>query len=403
MPKLDGHSIATMVFELDWESREAGHKERYLARQVNMWRDEFPEGIREALIGREKDEVVALDLAPGKAMPGYSEKEVFELSLQHFRAVKVEGRRVRPQFGRFYPRGFLCDVPGIYPEIPTPFRVIGLDETKLIADLNHPLALHPLHVEITIQDIARKGVEYGGVAFAWLEEVSADGPGMQARWQGKPTDFMSAHAFSRQNEEDDLTFHLKPRLVGHVDSQASAFVIEASAKHLSPGDKVLDLMSSVQSHLPLDMDLTVVGLGLNEEELAGNPRLSEFVVHDLNKRPFLPFSSGEYQTVVCHLSIEYLIDPMAIMYEVVRVLEPGGIFLVSFSNRWFPPKATSLWTEIHEFERVGLVLDYFLRTDAFEDLHTYSARNFWRPADDPHFFELPVSDPVYIVWGIKKS
>ena len=86
-----------------------------------------------------------------------------------------------------------------------------------------------------------------------------------------------------------------------------------------------------------------------------------------------------------------------------RVLKPGGHLVVTFSNRWFPTKAIRLWTELHEFERMGLVLEYFMQTRAFEDLHTYSMRGLPRPHDDKYFPEFVYSDPLYAVWGRKRS
>jgi len=53
--------------------------------------------------------------------------------------------------------------------------------------------------------------------------------------------------------------------------------------------RVLDLMASLDSRLPQTMaGLDVAGLGMNTEELAANPRLSERVVQDLNACPVLP-------------------------------------------------------------------------------------------------------------------
>ena len=51
--------------------------------------------------------------------------------------------------------------------------------------------------------------------------------------------------------------------------------------------------------------------------------------------------------------------------EVARVLKPDGRFIVTFSNRWFPPKAIRVWEMLHEYERIGLVLEYFLQSGAF--------------------------------------
>ena len=79
-------------------------------------------------------------------------------------------------------------------------------------------------------------------------------------------------------------------------------------------------------------------------------------------------------------------------------LRPGGTFVVTFSERWFPIKVIELWTQLHPFERLGLVLDYFRRA-GFVDLGTESVRGLPRPADDPYADRLAHSDPVYAVWG----
>ena len=83
----------------------------------------------------------------------------------------------------------------------------------------------------------------------------------------------------------------------------------------------------------------LAGLGLNERELKKNSRLGEYVVQDLNLSPGLPFESDSFDAVVCTVSVEYLIDPLAVFEEVTRVLLDDGYFIVTFSNRWFPTKA----------------------------------------------------------------
>jgi ubiquinone/menaquinone biosynthesis C-methylase UbiE len=122
-------------------------------------------------------------------------------------------------------------------------------------------------------------------------------------------------------------------------------------------------------------------------------------VQDLNTVDRLPFDAQTFDAVLCTASIEYLIDPFAIYKEVARVLKPKSPFIVTFTNRWFPPKAIKLWTELHEFERMGLVLEYFMQSGKFEDLHTYSVRGLPRPHNDKYFPEYRFSDPVYAVWG----
>ena len=81
------------------------------------------------------------------------------------------------------------------------------------------------------------------------------------------------------------------------------------------------------------------------------------------------------------------------------LLKPGGYFIHTFSNRWFPPKVVRIWTELLEWERPGLVLEDFLLNGAFDRLHTLSARGCLRPVSDRNFPQVPVSDPVYAVWG----
>jgi SAM-dependent methyltransferase len=161
-------------------------------------------------------------------------------------------------------------------------------------------------------------------------------------------------------------------------------------------------MSSVQSHLPGDYNLTVTGVGMNRLELRENPILNEHLVHDLNETPLLPFNSNTFDVVVCSLSVEYLISPREIISEISRVLVPGGKVMISFSNRWFPPKVTRLWLELHDFERMGLVLDYLLENNTFAELFTFSVRNWPRPLDDRHAGEIAASDPVFVVAGTKK-
>jgi SAM-dependent methyltransferase len=185
-----------------------------------------------------------------------------------------------------------------------------------------------------------------------------------------------------------------------MDFQADAIITALYGRLLKPGSRVLDLMSSWNSHLPESLELAqVMGLGLNREELAQNPSLTDAVVHDLNHHPVLPFGDQEFEAVICTVSVEYLIRPQEIFQEVTRVLKPGGLFIHTFSNRWFPPKVVRIWTEVMEWERPGLVLEYFLRSEAYDHLQTFSARGWPRPVSDRYCQQVPLSDPVYAVWG----
>ncbi|MDP7501370.1 MAG: class I SAM-dependent methyltransferase, partial [SAR324 cluster bacterium] len=155
-------------------------------------------------------------------------------------------------------------------------------------------------------------------------------------------------------------------------------------------------------HLPQNLETsTVVGLGMNREELRLNPKLDQNLVHDLNQDPELPFEDQTFDTVLCSLSIEYLLEPVKMLEEARRILVPGGLLLISFSNRWFPPKVIRIWTELQEFERTGMVLQWLKEASGFHTLESFSLRELPRPEDDRYRKLSPFSDPIYAVWAYK--
>lgn len=384
-------------FTVRWASNEARHEERYLARQVDPARDLLPPGMDAELRGARAGHVAGGVFAPGKLVPGYRPRKVADLPRDCFRKFKFGGRLIEPQAGRFYPFSLLTAHPGIRTtDVRPAFRVLGV-EGGLRVDINHPLAARELEVQARVVGVYSRRSR--GKLPDWIEEACVDGPGMQARAGELRTRFAFEGAFGRVEDAEDAIFYAAPRLVAHLDATAAGHLAGAYAERVPEGARVLDLMSSVHSHLPGDKGLDVTGLGMNAEELAANPLLRERVVHDLNRDPVLPFADESFDVVVCSLSVEYLTDPWAVAREMRRVLRPGGRCLVSFSNRWFPEKVVALWPQLHEFERMGLVLDC-LSEAGFTSLETLSIRNHWRPEDDPHFAETWDSDPVYLVGGV---
>ena len=83
---------------------------------------------------------------------------------------------------------------------------------------------------------------------------------------------LPAAMFRRIDEEPDAEFYAFPRFVTHIDDGAIA-AVTALYRDGSPPAGRLDLMSSWVSHLPRSGVRRVVGLGMNAEELAANPRL----------------------------------------------------------------------------------------------------------------------------------
>lgn len=402
MSRINKDSLATLEFDIKWKSDLGSHRERYLAQNVNFWRDLFPTKLSQYLLGAREGDRVRATFMPGEVGGEYRSDKVFEIKDKQFDRRKINGRSIEPRYGRFYPKGILKDMPGIYRINVQPFRCVDVDECTLSVDFNHPMAKYGVDVDVTVHEVRNKQSDRGGRLTDWIEEV-ADGPGMQIRTNGKPTDFFSKSAFSRNDENRDSVFYEKPRLVHHIDAQARAHVSDVYRRTLKPNMAVLDLMSSWKSHLPKSVPLdSVIGLGLNDQEMANNSALSGHTVHDLNVESRLPFEDQSFDAVLCTASVEYLTRPFEVFREVARVLRPGGLFVNTFSNRWFPPKAISLWSELSEFERMGLVSEYFMESGAYGNLKTYSARGWDRPEDDRYFGENPVSDPLYAVWAEKR-
>jgi SAM-dependent methyltransferase len=121
-------------------------------------------------------------------------------------------------------------------------------------------------------------------------------------------------------------FYRLPRLVTHIDDRAIA-AGGALYTELGLDGSVLDLMSSRISHFQHPPQ-RLVGLGMNAAELAANPMLSQYVVHDLNADPILPFPDASFDAATCCVSVDYLTNPITVFTEVGRVLRPGGAFVV---------------------------------------------------------------------------
>ena len=197
-----------------------------------------------------------------------------------------------------------------------------------------------------------------------------------------------AEAYEREDESSDAGFYAVPRRVVHIDDGAIAALGRLYGELLPAGGRLLDLMSSWRSHLPAGLHAgEVVGLGLNGDEMADNPQLTRWLVHDLNREPRLPFADAEFDGAMCAVSIQYVLHPRRLLREVRRVLRPGAPFVVSFSNRCFPTKAVAVWLGTTDEQHLWLVRSYFEGAGGWGGV-TAADRS---PGDD--------GDPLYAVWG----
>lgn len=175
-----------------------------------------------------------------------------------------------------------------------------------------------------------------------------------------------AGAFQRMDEAPDDVFYSIPRFVTHIDPAAIKIVTDLYRKVLPAEANILDLMSSWVSHFPTDVDYgRIVGLGMNQRELARNKQLSEWIVHDLNAQTELPFNNDEFDAGVICVSIDYLIDPVAVLKEMGRVLRSKAPFIITYSNRYFETKVTAAWLSLSDDNRAYLIRTFLIRRRMF--------------------------------------
>ncbi|XP_020521658.1 uncharacterized protein LOC18432221 isoform X3 [Amborella trichopoda] len=201
--------------------------------------------------------------------------------------------------------------------------------------------------------------------------------------------------FQRFDESSDSLFYSTPRFVTHIDDPAIAaltkFYSAVFPPSNSPGVCLLDLCSSWVSHYPKGYKQDkIVGLGMNEEELQRNPVLTDYVVQDLNVNPKLPFGDNSFDAITNAVSVDYLNKPIDVFKEMQRVLKPGGLAIMSFSNRCFWTKAISIWTSTGDVDHVWIVGAYFHYAGGF---------------DPPEALDISPnpgrSDPMYVVYARK--
>lgn len=206
---------------------------------------------------------------------------------------------------------------------------------------------------------------------------------------------------TKLDESDDALFYEAPRFVTHVDEGFIQQLTDLYRERLQPQTRILDLMSSWVSHLPDDLTFAhVEGHGLNAAELARNPRLDHYFVQNLNQNPKLPLEGNSFDAVLITVSVQYIQYPEAIFSEIHRILKPGGLTIVSFSNRMFFQKAIAAWREASEPARVELVKGYFRAVPGFSEPEAIV-----RPSSIPPILQMlgmPGGDPFYAVISLKQ-
>ena len=392
-------TLRDVTLTLEWESAApAGvvrHRDSLFAGGVDLLRDTLPGTVADSLMAAGPGQTVTLPIAASDP-PGAG--AVFDMpvsGLQHPQAVGGEGVL---RYGLYYPSTLFALPPAHQTPRTVPVRYLGTESGMMRLDIRHPLSDYAVTLSATVLR-AFDGQSDDRPATDWAYRLLA-GPGLQACWRGTETVYLFDGAYGRPDDSADQDFYEQARITAHIDQRAQRTVGDYYAGIIPPDGCIFDLMSSAHSNLhPEQRFGSLTGLGMNAAEMRANAGLTDSVVADLNAGAPLPFADDSFDAAICTVSIDYLTDPVRVMREVGRVLRPGAGFAVTFSNRWFPPKVTRLWTELTSFEQLGLVTQYFQHAGCFDTPATASFRGLPRPPDDPYIGHTDESDPVFGVVG----
>ena len=112
--------------------------------------------------------------------------------------------------------------------------------------------------------------------------------------------------------------------------------------NINAGDLVLDVGCGEGRHsigLHVDKEVNAVGMDLSKEDIkTAKSRIKDFTISDHNKSSCvfgagdiqsLPFKDNTYDAVICSEVLEHLDSLGNAVFEIVRVLKPGGVLAVS--------------------------------------------------------------------------
>ncbi len=402
-PILEANGLAAVTLTAIWSDGIAEHEDRKHFGNFSVFReiDLLPPDIASKLIGMRPGNCAEQQISADEIVGEWLEERQIVTDMNSFDSHYQRGLVVTPHAGRFYPQGYLHGTRDIVRETIAPMRVIKCEQNRLTVDLNHPLARIGLVIRLQLDDILPGYDRRGGRCNSLVEDLLQYNGFAASLRDGRETDYGDfTTRQTRRDDKPDSVFYSRPRMVQHLDARALSTINQLYRKLIPAQAEVLDLMASHDSHLHSIPWSKLHALGMNKKELATNKSADRTLLQDLNKTTRLPFENNSLDAIVCTASIEYLIEPLKILKECLRVLRPEGVLVVTFSNRWFPTKAIKIWSELHEFERLGMVTQWLKQSD-FVNLQTFSSRGLPRPADDKYADKTPFSDPIYAAWGYK--
>jgi len=400
---IDEQQNLSILIALQWQDELVTYTDSHFVLKTNFWRDIYPPVFDYQIKRAELNQTLNIKYKAGDLIDNqFNANHIKTIPLGQFNRYYSGRIAIEPAIGRFYPRGMIEGIADCFKMDNRPFRILDKTEDRLTIDLNHPLAQFPLKVSATITDIFDANQQNGGRCNDIAETITTNGPGFQVL-STIAYDFSQGMPFARKIEEDDGLFYDAIETTIPVDQVAIEQLQQFYREHISDNSSVLDLMAATESYLPETLkNIDLTGLGVKEDDLNSNKQLNHSILHNINTQPELPFKEETFDAVICSFGIEYITQPIKIFEQVARILKPGGVFLVAFSDRFFDKKAIALWDDLHSFERMGLVLEYFRQTDQFNALQSQSIRGLVRHEDDPFINKTAFSCPMFMLSGKKR-
>ncbi len=400
---VEKNSLISAFSGIKWQGYDCQFTDWKYLPNINLWRDFLPPEFESKLPGLTAGDEISHYYPTGELLDNFQSSLQYTVSHSQFQPPQITLNPVSPLYGRYYPKDFFSNIEGVYEGNKFPCKIIALDDKTISVDLNHPLAGKDIEMIMRIDSIKIAGAERGGRCNDIAAIITEKGPGMQDRPAQQEVDFFSNNPFQRLNEDSDEDFFKLPDYSPFWDSVALAQVTRLYEELIPPDAQILDLMAGAHSPL-IDANIQIKQLscaGLNEDEMAFNKICNQSFKVDVNNLSSLPFQDTQFDIVLIHAAIEYVINPDMLFSEIHRILKPSGRVIISFSNRSIEEKSIKLWNQAHEFERPAIVLAYLRSKNQFGNFHSYSMRGLLRPEDDKLAEKLLYSDPVYAIWGDK--
>jgi len=114
MNKISSDSLANIEFRMNWKSRDAAHTEVYYGQRINLWGDKIPKKLYERLLSKSVSDRIEYDLKPDDSRFIYDPKKLFFIRQSQFDRTFRPDVVIEPRYGRFYPKGMLKDITGVY-------------------------------------------------------------------------------------------------------------------------------------------------------------------------------------------------------------------------------------------------------------------------------------------------